>query len=78
MMTERQTELVAYVNSFRAGAQCNPTMAEIAERFGWASSNSAHEHLCLLSNKGVVSFRRGKARGYVVNFPWCDDARAKV
>jgi repressor LexA len=49
--------LIRHVEEF--GRQ--PTIEEIAARFGWVSKNGAHGHLRALEKKGLVRLR--KARG---------------
>jgi repressor LexA len=69
-LTSRQRDVLAFINAFRSTEQCNPTNAEIAAHFGWRSPNASHEFITALGRKGVVSFRPGRSRGYVVNSPW--------
>jgi repressor LexA len=65
-LTDRQAEVLQFINAHRAAEQCNPTCAEIAQWFGWASPNAAKDHLWALGKKGVIEFRHGKSRGYKV------------
>lgn len=66
-MTPRQQEVLNFINIFRGMNQCNPTCAEIAEAFNFASPNAAHDHLMSLKRQGAIEFRAGKtARGYIV------------
>lgn len=68
VLTDRQCEVLDFINRFRSREQCNRTCAEIAEHFGWASANAANEHLQALKRKGALMYRDGgsRARGYRV------------
>jgi len=54
-LTQRQTEVVEFINRF---CKCNgypPTRAEIAGHFGFKSPNAAEEHIRALARKGVLT-----------------------
>ena len=72
-LTERQREVLLFINAHRAKNQCNPPTVELAQNFGWASPNAAADHLASMARKGVLSFRPAKSRGYIIAYPWCDD-----
>lgn len=74
-LTGRQFDILLFVNEYRAKEQCNPTMREIADRFGWKSSNASHTQIFAMSRKGVVELRPGKSRGYVVVYPYSESMR---
>jgi len=62
MLTERQSEIVEFIQEClheRGGA---PTVAEIQRRFGFSSPASVSDHLRLLEHKGVIRREPGKAR----------------
>jgi len=62
MLTERQSEIVEFIQGClheRGGA---PTVAEIQRRFGFSSPTSVSDHLRLLERKGVIRREPGKAR----------------
>lgn len=62
MLTERQSEIVEFIQEClheRGGA---PTVAEIQARFGFSSPASVSDHLRLLERKGVIRREPGKAR----------------
>jgi repressor LexA len=62
MLTERQSEIVEFIQEClheRGGA---PTVAEIQSRFGFSSPASVSDHLRLLERKGVIRREPGKAR----------------
>ena len=65
-LTDRQQEILDFINQFRESNQCNPTMREIADNFGMASANAAHDHLIGMQKKGAVEIIRNKSRGYIV------------
>lgn len=65
--TERQYEMLLFINTYRSREQCNPTCNEIAQHFGWSSANASNDILKLLERKGAIEYRPGqKARGYRV------------
>jgi repressor LexA len=71
-LTDTQYTVLCFINAFRLAAQCNPTCAEIAEKFGYHSANAAADHLKALEQKLVVVKRRGKSRGYIVASAYVD------
>lgn len=69
-LTDRQREILDFINEFREKNQCNLTMREIADNFGMSSANGAYEHLASMAKKGVIRLISNKARGYLVNEAW--------
>lgn len=76
-LTDRQAQILVFINGFRARNQCNPTCAEIAQHFGFASANASNDHLRALIKKSVLRPRlasgrrkQQKSRGYIVESPW--------
>lgn len=67
-LTARQAEVLAFINEFRSREQSNPTQAELADHFGWASQNPSATHLQALERKGVI-VKRPTGR-YVVAAPF--------
>lgn len=61
-MTERQKTVLAYIRSFIGANGFAPTRREIADNFGWISSNAAQDVLMALHNKGHIEVRDGKSR----------------
>jgi repressor LexA len=61
--TERQREIVEYLESEMRQRGMMPTQREIATRFGFASLNSVRSHLRLMENKGMIERLPNKARG---------------
>lgn len=70
--TDRQGDVLLFINQHRQKNQCNPTMHEIASEFGWASPNAAHAHIEALKKKGIVRKRDGLSRGYIITYPWSE------
>lgn len=75
-LTDRQAQVLSFINTFRRAEQCNPTCAEIATNFGFASVNAASEHLRALERKSVIVPRvdvctgNKLARDYKVAWPY--------
>lgn len=69
-LTDRQREILDFINEFRGKNQCNPTMREIADNFGMSSANGAHDHLVAMAKKGAIHLISNKARGYLVSEDW--------
>lgn len=70
--TDRQLEVLHFINTHRKTEQCNPTMAEIAAHFGWRSLNSAQDHVDLMAKKQILR-KRGERHDYIVNFPYSEE-----
>jgi repressor LexA len=62
-LTQRQSEVVRFIENFSAGSGYPPTRAEIARHFGWSSANAAEDHLRALVKKGVIALVPGISRG---------------
>lgn len=65
-LTERQGEILKFVELFRAKYGYSPTRHEIAEGFGFASCNAAEQHLRALETKGWVRITPRISRGLVL------------
>ena len=63
MPTKRQQLILDFVISFMKSNAFPPTRQEIADHFGFRSSNGAHEHLLALERKGLIQLTTGIARG---------------
>ncbi len=61
-LTRRQAEILEYIIESIRDFGCPPTIAEIGERFGIASTNGVNDHLIALEKKGYIE-RSSKARG---------------
>ena len=56
-LTDRQYEIAEFMRTFQRDRGMPPTMREIAEAFGWASTNGVAEQLRVMENKGAVEHR---------------------
>jgi len=61
-ITARQRTILEYIIQCIRDNGCPPTVAEIRDTFGMASSNGAHDALVALERKGYIE-RSSKARG---------------
>jgi repressor LexA len=62
-LTRRQGEILEFILDHRERHGAPPTLREICSKFGYASDNSARQHLRLIEAKGAISKVRGAARG---------------
>jgi hypothetical protein len=65
-ITDRQSEVLAFIREHQRENQRPPTRAEIARNFGWSSPNAAEDHIRALVSKGAIRLTPGKARGIEV------------
>jgi repressor LexA len=65
-LTERQKEILDFIQSFRDERGYAPTHREICERFGFSSYGTAYKHLKLLGEKGYLRRDRHQRRGLEV------------
>lgn len=66
-LTERQREVVKTILAHRQRTGVSPTVRELCQLLGIASTNGVNDHLRLLKRKGVVARRHGvTARGFFV------------
>lgn len=61
-LTGRQSAILAFIVEAIRDRGCPPTIAEIGEEFGIASTNGVNDHLVALEKKGYI-VRSPKARG---------------
>ena len=61
-LTDRQGEVLRFITSHFAAHGWAPTVREIADAFGFASTNAATDHLEALQRKGAIRVGNGKAR----------------
>jgi repressor LexA len=66
MITERQQEILDFIREQQDLRGMTPTVAEIQERFGFASPNAVTSHLQALERKGTLLREPNKARGLVL------------
>ena len=64
-LTKRQREILDYIIECVRDRGLPPTIAEIGEEFGIASTNGVNDHLVALEKKGFIE-RSSKARGILV------------
>lgn len=62
-LTPRQQEILDLIKETIEATGMPPTRAEIAQRLGFRSANSAEEHLKALAKKGVIEMLPGMSRG---------------
>ena len=62
-LTDRQAEILRLVRELTEVSGYPPTRAEIAERMGFRSVNSAEQHLRALEKKGAIEITSGSSRG---------------
>ncbi|MFZ5653221.1 MAG: transcriptional repressor LexA [Pseudomonadota bacterium] len=62
-LTQRQTEILAYIRDCQQRRGFPPTRAEIARHFRFRSANAAEQHLRALARKGVLELIPGTSRG---------------
>jgi repressor LexA len=65
-LTERQRDVLAFIRRKIEQDRCAPTLQEIADRFGFASTASAQKHVGLLEKKGFVRREKHQKRGLVL------------
>lgn len=62
-LTERQKEILEYIQSFQQENGISPTHREICERFGYSSYGTVYKHLKLLQEKGYIRRDWNQKRG---------------
>lgn len=62
-LTDRQAEILRLVRELTEVSGYPPTRAEIAEKMGFRSVNSAEQHLRALEKKGAIDIASGSSRG---------------
>jgi repressor LexA len=62
-LTQRQSEILLFIQQFIDVMGMPPTRAEIARELGFRSVNAAEEHLRALERKGVIELIPGTSRG---------------
>jgi repressor LexA len=63
LLTERQATVLAHVRDHIDTHGYPPTVREICDRFGWSSTQAAHDHLAALARKGYLERVPNIARG---------------
>lgn len=62
-LTDRQSEILAFIRSYAEETGYPPTRAEIAQKLGFKSANAAEDHLKALARKGAIEMVPGASRG---------------
>src|SRR5438105_3014811 len=62
-LTDRQAEILKLIRELMEVSGYPPTRAEIAERMGFKSVNTAEQHLRALEKKGAIEIAEGASRG---------------
>ena len=61
-LTQRQRQIVEFIQQSQEGAGIVPTQREIADHFRFRSTNAVRQHLRLIEQKGFLETGDGKAR----------------
>jgi repressor LexA len=62
-LTDRQRAVLDFVTAFIERERTPPTLAEIAQAFGFSQARSAQQHLQAIAAKGHLTLLEGQARG---------------
>lgn len=62
-LTERQKEILQFIQSFQKEHGVAPTHREICDQFGYSSYGTVYKHLKLLQNKGYIRRDWNQKRG---------------
>jgi len=68
-LTERQRDVLEFIEQNLVDCGVAPTLKEISERFGFASTASAQKHIALLERKGFLRREKHQKRGLVLAHP---------
>jgi len=69
-LTQRQQEVLGFIEQTRLREGRSPTLREICAHFGFRSPKAAADHVTALQRKGVLSQAGGKARSLRPVSPW--------
>lgn len=64
--TFRQIEILQWISTFAASSGFPPTLREMMDRFGIASTNGAADHVRALERRGLITRQKRSARSIVV------------
>ncbi|MCU0930567.1 MAG: transcriptional repressor LexA [Serpentinimonas sp.] len=62
-LTQRQADILAFIERTVEARNAPPTRAEIAAEFGFRSANASEDHLRALARKGAIELMEGTSRG---------------
>ena len=65
-LTERQRDVLDFIERKLSSNGVAPTLREISEAFGFASTASAQKHIALLERKGFLRREKHQTRGLVL------------
>jgi repressor LexA len=77
VLTQRQQQIVDFVQKWHREHGLSPTYQEIADHFGFRSLNSVSEHVRLIRQKGFLTNEPGRARSFRI-LSALDDLRKRV
>lgn len=77
-LTERQRDVLGFIERELERNGVAPTLREISEKFGFASTASAQKHIALLERKGFLRREKHQKRGLVLARRPTTDALAEV
>lgn len=77
-LTKRQSEILAYLQAHIAEQGYAPSFEEIAERFGFQSLATVHEHLTNLERKGYIRRAYNESRSIEVLPPRGTSAATEI
>ncbi|MDA8098391.1 MAG: transcriptional repressor LexA [Nitrospiraceae bacterium] len=66
-ITARQQAVYDFIREATSANGMPPTMREIGERFGIASTNGVERHLQALERRGLITRSRGRSRGIAIS-----------
>ncbi|MBU1155099.1 MAG: transcriptional repressor LexA [Proteobacteria bacterium] len=61
-LTQRQAQVLAFIEEFTSANGYPPTVREVAANFGFRSPRAAHDHMKALEKKGFMRSRAGRPR----------------
>ena len=65
-LTSKQQNVYDYIRECFTNGGYTPTMREIADYFGYSSTNTVNDHLLALAKKGYITRKPGAARGILL------------
>jgi repressor LexA len=77
-LTERQRDVLEFIEKRLESSGVAPTLREISEAFGFASTASAQKHIALLERKGFLRREKHQKRGLVLVHQPANDERGGI
>jgi repressor LexA len=79
ILTDRQTEILNFLQEFQQKEGIAPTCREIADHFRFKSPKAVTDHLIALEKKGFIRRHGGRSRGIeVLNSEWPSGKKAVI